>query len=59
MAAAIAPRSYEGGEAVIQALTLRRRLRIDLTQRVYARIHEPALIAACRKLIAERHHRPR
>lgn len=37
LAAAIAPRSYEAGEAVIQALTLRRRLRIDLTQRVYAR----------------------
>jgi hypothetical protein len=37
LAAAIAPRSYQAGEAVIQALTLRRRLRIDLTQRVYAR----------------------
>lgn len=36
LAAAIAPRSYETGEAVIQALTLRRRLRIDLTKRVYA-----------------------
>lgn len=37
LASVIAPNSFEAGDAVIQALTIRRRLRIDLTQRVHAR----------------------
>lgn len=36
VAAALAPTCIEAGEAILQALTIRRRVRIDLTRRVHA-----------------------